>query len=275
VDDVRSLRGHLPQTNGWPHFDKAKFRVITIATSCAGQAGVVVVAWADMKEGHSRIYYRRSMDRGVTWEGPPNGQPLLPQVDFGDMHCFHPQIVSTTATGVIGCSFYTFGQWHPNAYRIHVQLTASWDDAKTFPNIMTVTDQPWDPLVNAPLSHGDAAVHFIGDYFGLDAGEEEFALLWTDTRTGVQELFCDVVATKRVSGGRHLPIIAAQILVGVAEDGGGWVIIGGKLVRIPPRSPLVAVASALASLEAPSLAEATTIVRGALRDLEAKAKAEH
>jgi hypothetical protein len=271
VDDVHSLRGNLPQTNSWPHFENAKFRVITIATSCTGHGGIVVVAWADMREGRSRIYYRRSVDKGVTWEGPSGGQALLPAGNFGDKHCFHPQVVATTADGVVGCSFYTFGQWQPNAYGIHVQLAGSWDGAKTFSETITVTDQPWNPLLDAPFSHGDPAVHFIGDYFGLDAGEGDFALLWTDTRTGVQELFSDTVATERVTGGRHLPIIVAQILVGVAEDGGGWVIIGGKLVRIPPRSPLVAVAKSLAAVEAPSLVEATTMVRGALRELEAQA----
>ena len=37
-----------------------------------------------------------------------SGQPLLPNVAYGDFHCFHPQIVGTTATGIVGCSFYVF-----------------------------------------------------------------------------------------------------------------------------------------------------------------------
>lgn len=32
-------------------------------------------------------------------------------------------------------------------------------------------------------------------------------------------------------------IVVSIMSPGVANDGGGWVIIGGKLVRIPPRSP--------------------------------------
>ena len=73
---------------------------------------MVIVAWADMREGRSRIYFRRSDDNGITWEGPANGQPLLPNVSYGDRQCFHPQIACTTATGVVGCSFYVFGKWH-------------------------------------------------------------------------------------------------------------------------------------------------------------------
>lgn len=238
VSGVVSLSGHLPVTGTWPHFDGGRFRVITLVTSCAGHGGALVVAWADMREGRSRIYFRRSNDAGVTWEGAESGQSLLPQVGYGDTHCFHPQIVSTTATGVIGCAFYAFGQWQGPRELIHVQLAASWDDGATFSQFVTVTDQPWDPLVNAPWSHGDPNVHFIGEYFGLDAGDEDFTLLWTDTRTGVQELWSDVVRTKRVRC-PPTPELAGQVLFGVVEDGGGLFLIGHKLHRVPPRSPLL------------------------------------
>ncbi len=238
VTGVVSLRGHLPITNNWPHFDAGKFRVITLVTSCAAPGGAVIVAWADMREGRSRIYFRRSNDKGLTWEGPVAGQPLLPNVNYGNFECFHPQIVCTNGTGVVGCSFYVFGKWQGNSYRINVQIAGSWDLGKTYSQFVTVTDQPWDPLVNAPFAHGDPQVHFIGEYFGLDAGAENFAVLWTDTRTGVQELFSDVIATKRITY-PHIPDLVAQILMGVVQDGGGWVIIGGKLHKVPPRGPLV------------------------------------
>ena len=237
VQGLSALETNLPSTGGWPHFDHGKFRVLTIVTSCAGDGGTLVVAWADMREGRSRIYVRGSLDAGLTWEGPESGGPLLPNVSYGDTHCFHPQIVST-GTGVVGCAFYALGLEF-GRHLIRVQLAASWDDAVTFSQFITVTDQSWDPLVNAPAVHGDPAVHFIGEYFGLDAGDEDFALLWTDTRTGVQELFSDVVHTKRVKC-PHIPELVEQILVGVTQDGGGLVIVGGKIVKVPPRSPLIA-----------------------------------
>jgi hypothetical protein len=238
VTGMSSLRGHLPDTDGWPHLDGGKFRVVTVVSSCAAPGNGLVVAWADMREGRSRIYFRRSPDNGTTWAGPASGEPLLPNVQYGDFQCFHPQIASTTATGIVGCSYYVFGEWVPQQHTIHVQLAGSWDLGATYSQFVTVTDQPWDPLVNAPFSHGDPNVHFIGDYFGLDAGAEDFAVLWTDTRTGVQELFFDRVATKKVTC-PHIPELVAQILVGVVQDGGGWVIIGGKLYKVPPRGPLV------------------------------------
>ena len=241
----------------------------------------MIVVWADMREGRSRIYFRRSDDNGITWKGPANGQPLLPNVSYGDRECFHPQVACTTATGVVGCSFYVFGRWHsipparlelrrrPAAelggaevldptYRIHVQLAGSWDLGKTFPRLTTVTDMPWDPLVKPPFSRGDSHVHFIGEYFGLDAGDENFAILWTDTRTGMQELFFDVVGTKQIKH-RYMPRVVADILIGVAEDGGGWIIIGGKLYKVPPRGPLVQLLEALSEDDALETADLKAI----------------
>ena len=238
VQGLASLRGHLPITDMWPHFDDGRFRVMTLVTSCAGEAGTVIVAWADMREGRSRIYYRRSLDHGMAWQGPSSGEPLLPQVTYGDGHCFHPQIV-TSGTGVVGCAFYVFGK-EQSGDVIKVQMAGSWDDGATFGQLVTVTDRSWDPLVDAPAVHGDPNVDFIGEYFGLDASEEDFALLWTDTRTGVQELFSDVVRTKKITC-PHIPDLVSQILFGVAEDGGGVIIVGGKVVRVPPRSPEYAV----------------------------------
>jgi hypothetical protein len=263
VSGIESLRGNLPLTAQWPHFDYGKFRVITLVTDCVASNNILIVAWADMREGRSRIYYRRSLDNGVTWEGPPSGQTLLPNVSYGDTHCFHPQIIAT-GTGVIGCAFYTFGQEFPQQYRIRVQLAASWDDGETFSYFITVTDQPWDPLVNAPAVHGNPNIHFIGEYFGLDAGDEEFALLWTDTRTGVQELWSDVVQTKKVKCPR-IPELVAEVFGGVSSDGGGFVIINGKFIRVPPRSPLIKVLDTVVAIEA--LSGISEREQGRLREL--------
>src|SRR5690348_11509441 len=106
-----------------------------------------------------------------------------------------PQLISTPS-GEIGCAFYEYGPkgrsgvppvWENSL--IHVVLAISLDDGQTFSNRIIVTDYPWDPTVRAPFSHGDSDVTFIGEYFGLDASSLGFFPLWTDTRTGMQELF--------------------------------------------------------------------------------------
>jgi hypothetical protein len=109
---------------------------------------------------------------------------------------FHPQIV-TNPDSVIGCTFYEFGP-KPSTYLIDVIMARSFNGGASF-NHFAVTDQPWDPAVDAPWAHHgdntpiDSSVTFIGDYFGLDASNKGFYPLWTDARTGIQELWVDIV----------------------------------------------------------------------------------
>ena len=170
-------------------FPGGNFRVITDPTACAF-GSTVIVAWADFREGVSRIYFARSTDGGNTWATGASGEKLLTASIPANFQHFHPQIVAD-ANGVIGCTFYEFGP-KPSTYKIDVLMTQSFDGGATF-NHLTVTDQPWDPTVDAPWAHGDSSVTFIGDYFGLDAGANGFLPLWTDTRTGIQELFTSIV----------------------------------------------------------------------------------
>ncbi len=200
---ITSLRGSLPETHGWPHFPGGSFRVLTLATSCTGTGNNVIFAWADGREKvggttRSRIYYRRSSNGGNSWHGPASGEPLLTGgvASASDKHDFHPQLFNTP-DGEIGCAFYEFGPTGGGEFPsnlIHVILALSTNNGISFPNRVTVTEQAWDPAVDAPFSHGDAAVTFIGDYFGLAASQLGFFPFWTDTRTGVQEIFTARIA---------------------------------------------------------------------------------
>lgn len=188
----------FPATEGWPTFPGATFRILTLPTGCTGTGNNVIFAWADAREiiggqRRARIYYRRSADGGNTWQGSASGEPLLTGAvtSASDKHDFHPQLISMP-TGEIGCAFYEYGptgggEFPPNL--IHVILAVSTDNGATFQNRVTVTDQAWDPTVDAPIVHDTTSVTFIGDYFGLDASRLGFFPFWSDTRTGVQEMF--------------------------------------------------------------------------------------
>jgi hypothetical protein len=191
---ITTLDG-LPITNGWHHFPGATFRVMTVPTGCTGQGNNVIVAWADLRDGVSRIYYRHSTTGGSSWQGGASGQALLPATgplsSGPDQQDFHPQLISTPS-GEIGCAFYEFGPKGHGTSRpklIDVVLAMSIDNGNTFSERVTVTENPWDPAVDAPFSHADPQVTFIGEYFGFDASRLGFFPLWTDTRTGIQEIF--------------------------------------------------------------------------------------
>lgn len=176
-----------------PHFPGESFRCGTLATACVfGQT--VVTAWADFREGASRIYCARSADGGATWLTPASGQPLLTRFIPSSLQHFDPQLV-VDPTGVIACAFYEFGP-KPTNPLIDVALAESFDGGATFDDFI-VTDQPWDPTVDAPWAHGDPNITFIGDYFDVGASDQGFYPLWTDTRTDFQDLFTAIVPRKQ------------------------------------------------------------------------------
>jgi hypothetical protein len=239
----------------WPVFDGANFRVITIVSSCCFGSSGIIVAWADARSGHSRIYYRLSNDNGATWEGDPGGTPLLPELEGDDSHQFHPQL-ATTGNGVIGCAMYSYSKTARagNKPGVDVLVAGSFDNGATW-ELKTVTEQPWDPAVNAPWSHGDKKVTFIGEYFGFDAGAKEFHVLWTDTRDGNQDLYyCRVDTEDYTSPSKTIlaEIEATYMSPGVPRDGGGFVIVNGHVIRIPPYDPLRPVLDAVIAVKTTS-----------------------
>jgi hypothetical protein len=172
-----------------------RFRLETIPTACCGTAGNVAVAWADYRDGVARVYRRRSGDGGNSWQGGASGEILTTGTSASatDQHDFMPQLASTPA-GEIGCCFYEFGnKGGGSTPLIDVVLCVSTDGGGTFPDRVNVTDMPWNPAVDAPLAHG-GPVTFIGDYFGLAASPLGFFPFWTDTRTGIQEIFTSRLA---------------------------------------------------------------------------------
>jgi hypothetical protein len=167
------------------------FRVLTLATCAAGNGGTLTIAWADYREGKSRIYYAYSHNQGATWLSPASGQPLLTggSVPGGDRHDFHPQLASR-ANGSLGCAYYEYGpKWTSGPRLIDVDLAVSTTNGASFTDVRRVTDRAWDPAVDAPWSHGFSTTTFIGDYFGLAGNPSGWSVFWTDTRTGIQEMF--------------------------------------------------------------------------------------
>jgi hypothetical protein len=90
--------------------------------------------------------------------------------------------------------------------------------------------------VDAPVSLVDPIASFIGEYFGLDADARGFHPLWTDTRTGIQELWKATVPP-RIAVPSQIYGQVAQILFGIIQDGGGGEFVGGHIRRIPPWGP--------------------------------------
>jgi hypothetical protein len=179
AEGVIRLRGALPESNGWPHFPGASFRVTTIPAGACGPDGSLLYAWADYREGVSRIYYRRSTDGGDHWRGPSSGEPLLHGgVSSGaDQHDFQPQL-TRLPQGELCCTFFEYGPKpvsgdsaavsHGHAERltgeqrlIDLVMVVSRDNGNTFSQRMVLSENAWDPQMDVPLpragGHGGLA----------------------------------------------------------------------------------------------------------------------
>jgi hypothetical protein len=257
VSGMKGFHGNLPQDPGdsFPHFPNAQFRVLTLATGTDAPNNRFIVAWADMRDGEARIYYRIAEQNGTTWIGPVSGQPLLPWLPKNKgFYDFHPQL-NVTRSGVVGCAFYRFSFYQyglTGKHMINTLIAASFSEGNSFEFFETVSDSEWDPAVNAPWAHGNPNETFIGEYFGFDADEDAFVVLWTSNYQtgGVHELFFDRVATGRYEIPEKFKGISAEILAGVTSDGGGLIIVGGKIIKVPPRGPMFDILNALAALDA-------------------------
>lgn len=125
----------------------------TAPATCIAPDGVALCVWADDREGRSRIYCRRSRDGGRTWQGPPSGEPLAPDA-LSSQHEFQPHLILTPG-GEICCAFYEYGHKTPGGgLLVDLAMAVSYDRGATFASRMVLSEQPWDPSVDKPLSRG-------------------------------------------------------------------------------------------------------------------------
>jgi len=123
----------------------------TAPAACIAEDGVALCVWADSREGPARIYYRRSLDGGRTWQGPSAGEPLVRGEGSGQQE-FQPHLI-LTAGGEICCAFYEYGPKTPGgSMLVDLAMAVSYDRGATFTGRMVLSEQPWDPAADRPLS---------------------------------------------------------------------------------------------------------------------------
>jgi hypothetical protein len=166
------------------------WRNVTLPTFAVSRAtGTLFIAWADFRNGDTDIYYARSTDGGQSWNSgsvPTNGRINDDPLKDG-MDQFQPAL-AVSRTGEVGIAW--FDRRLTRNTQIDVFQAISTDDGNTFQPNTRVTTFSFDGNVNPAYPKvGSCTTTFIGDYFGMAAGAEGFYPFWTDTRTGVQEIF--------------------------------------------------------------------------------------
>ena len=123
----------------------------TVPATCITYDGAAVCVWSDDREGRSRIYFRHSLDAGRTWQGLPSGEPLVGDSETSQ-HEFQPHLIVTPG-GEILCAFYEYGpKTAGGELLIDLAMAISYDRGATFGHRMVLSEQPWDPAENQPLS---------------------------------------------------------------------------------------------------------------------------
>ena len=148
------------------------------------------------------------------------------------------------------------------------------------------TREGWDAAIprSAVLLHRFAGNH---SYIMRNSrGDQEFvvgdvyergnpALFWLEgwlrlTVTAIDSATRTATVSLRRRHGLRMPEFA-QMLGGVSVDGGGWVIVGGRKVPVPPWSPLLQVLEEVAAFESaatsPSVERASAIRRASLESI--------
>lgn len=154
-----------------------RFRNRIFPSAGVGRDGAVTIVWPDGRYGDTDIFAIRSRDGGTTWgrrvrindDAPANG------------HWQFQPAISVAPNGRIDVFFYDRRN-DPREYRIDAFLARS-TNGITWRNFR-LTQRMWNPAAGA-----QGPTQFIGDYQAVLALDGQTIALWTDTRTGRQELW--------------------------------------------------------------------------------------
>ncbi len=161
-----------------------KFRTNSFPSLGVGPDGTLYVAWADQRNGDADILVSRSTDRGVTWSAPVrvNDDPM-----GNGRHQFFPWL-AVGPDGTVHVIFYDNRLGDGTLFNLF--YTRSTDKGVTWSPNQRVSSTSSSP--NTPEFAGE----FIGDYNGLAVSELATHPFWTDTRSGLQDVFTDRLAPR-------------------------------------------------------------------------------
>lgn len=161
-----------------------KFRTSSFPSLGVGPDGTLYVAWDDQRTGDADILVSRSADRGVTWSAPVrvNDDPM-----GNGRHQFFPWL-AVGPDGTVHVIFYD--NRLGNGQLLDVFYARSTDKGVTWSPNQRVSSVGSSP--NTPEFAGE----FIGDYNGFAVSELAAHPFWTDTRSGLQDVFSDRLAPR-------------------------------------------------------------------------------
>lgn len=128
-----------------------------------------------------------------------------------------------------------------NGWYVEYRPGVGWDSGYGVSRVFVHSRANNTSYLEAELGTGDSFE--VGDRLGI------FESYFGVTVNSIDDGALSASVTIQAKRAREFVAGPAELFGGVASDGGGFVIIGGKIVRIPPRSPLIRVLEGVAALE--------------------------
>jgi hypothetical protein len=128
-----------------------------------------------------------------------------------------------------------------NGWYVEYRPGVGWDSGFGGSRVFVHSRANNTSYLEADLGSGDSFE--VGDRLGIF--ESYFAV----TVNSIDDATVSASVTIQAKRARGFVAGPAELFGGVANDGGGFVIVGGKIVKVPPRSPLVRMLERIAALE--------------------------
>ncbi|HID04294.1 MAG TPA: hypothetical protein EYP20_00660 [Aigarchaeota archaeon] len=145
------------------------FPFIDVSPFDSREVYIVFGALGEKPGDNSDVFFAKSTDGGVTWSEPKR---------LNDDPTMNNQFFPTLTVSPNGTIHVMWGDMRddPNNYRYNIYYTRSGDGGETWLENSRVSDFPSNPGKGIPI--------FIGDYWGIAAGDNDVYLAWTDSRAG-------------------------------------------------------------------------------------------
>lgn len=160
-------------------------------------AGRVYAVWHDYSSGNAHILSSHS-DDGVKWSTPVRVDRKSPE----NTQNFWPFPVVTLSTGKVKIIYYT--NRVSGADELDVFVSESSNGGKSFRVNKRITDQSFNPNTGEFADPVTGNTTFFGDYIGAAILPSDGLIsVWTDTRTGNQDIFANVQSPSPTPKPKH------------------------------------------------------------------------
>ena len=165
----------------------------------------IYCAWADAKNGKTRVLFSSSSDRGRTWSEPRLLDPSVP----AEAYQYQP-VVAVNRDGIVAVTFFDT-RVSKDGSEYDEYFTASTDGGKTFAAPVKISSAPSRPSGPGNMRFGVLAGRYKekaylslvsaasrwksgGDYMGLAADKDgAFHPFWADARSGTFHIYSATV----------------------------------------------------------------------------------